>query len=72
MDDEADNGPDELFLLQSIETDLLDPFSDEYCNKHLVYSIIETVLARIIPELAEHSVADLMEERGIVPVSAGF
>ncbi|KAJ6005533.1 hypothetical protein N7451_003477 [Penicillium sp. IBT 35674x] len=72
VDDEAKVDPDELFLLRSIETDLLDPFSDEYCNKHLVYSIIETILARIIPELAEHSVADLMEERGIVPVSAGF
>ncbi|KAJ5636559.1 uncharacterized protein N7484_009872 [Penicillium longicatenatum] len=72
MDDETEVGPDKLFLLQSIETDLLDPFSDEYCNKHLVYSIIETVFARILPELAEHSVADLMEDRGIVPVPAGF
>jgi hypothetical protein len=72
MDDETEVGPDKLFLLQSIETDLLDPFSDEYCNKHLVYSIIETIFARILPELAEHSVADLMEDRGIVPVPAGF
>ncbi|KAJ5938814.1 hypothetical protein N7466_001948 [Penicillium verhagenii] len=69
-DDEAGVTSDELFLLESIETDLLDPFSDEYCNKHLVYSIIETVLARILPELAERSVADLMEDRGIVPLPA--
>ncbi|KAJ5915063.1 hypothetical protein N7454_011175 [Penicillium verhagenii] len=69
-DDEAGVNSDELFLLESIETDLLDPFSDEYCNKHLVYSIIETVLARILPELAERSVADLMEVRGIVPIPA--
>ncbi|KAJ5085818.1 hypothetical protein N7532_010589 [Penicillium argentinense] len=62
---------EELFLLQSIE-DVLDVFADEYCNKHLIYSIIEKVLSKVLPELAERSVQDLMEDRGVAPVPAGF
>lgn len=61
----------ELFLLESIEADLLDLFADEYCNKHLVYSVIETVLAKLLPEMAERTVADLMEDRGVAPVPGG-
>jgi hypothetical protein len=63
--------PEELHLLESIEQDLLDLFEDEYCNKHLVYSIVETVLARLLPELSKRSIADLMEDRGVAPISAG-
>lgn len=62
----------ELYLLDAIERDLLDLLADEYCNKHLVYSIIETVLARVLPELTERSVEDLMEDRGVAPVPGGF
>ncbi|CAL5867297.1 uncharacterized protein PFLUO_LOCUS1512 [Penicillium psychrofluorescens] len=62
---------EELNLLETIEQDLLDLFEDEYCNKHLVYSIVETVLARLLPELSERSIADLMEDRGVAPMSAG-
>lgn len=71
---EADGEADleELFLLESIETDLLDLFADEYCNKHLVYSVIETALAKLLPELTERTVADLMEDRGVAPVPGGF
>ncbi|RAO64345.1 uncharacterized protein BHQ10_000357 [Talaromyces amestolkiae] len=53
-------------LLETIESDLLDPFSDAYCNKHLIYAIVELVLIKLIPELSEQSVSSLMEERGIV------
>lgn len=59
---------EELPLLHAIEADLLDLLADEYCNKHLVYAIFETVLAKILPELAERSVADLMDDRGVPPV----
>lgn len=52
-------------LLRTIETDLLDLLSDEYCNRHLIYSLLETVLARIMPELSERSVSGLMRVRGI-------
>ncbi|KAJ5278990.1 hypothetical protein N7478_004362 [Penicillium angulare] len=72
QDDEAEIGPDELYLLETIETDLLDLLADEYCNKHLIYSIIETVLVKVLPELAERSVAELMEDRGLAPVPSSL
>lgn len=56
---------DEEELLEAIELDLLDPFSDAYCNKHLIYAVVELVLTKLIPELSEQSVSSLMEERGI-------
>ena len=56
---------EELLLLSAIEDSVLDVFADEYCNKYLLYSIVETVLVRLFPELSEHSVAELMEERGV-------
>lgn len=70
-DEDSDTDLEDLSLLQAIETDLLDLLADEYCNKHLVYSIIETVLARLLPELAERSVEDLMEDRGVTPIPGG-
>lgn len=70
-DEDSDTDLEELCLLEAIETDLLDLLADEYCNKHLIYSIIETVLARLLPELAERSVEDLMEDRGVSPVPSG-
>ncbi|KAJ5764191.1 hypothetical protein N7533_002872 [Penicillium manginii] len=63
---------EELYLLETIEDDLLDLFADEYCNKHLIYSIIETVLSKVLPELTERSILDLMEDRGVTPISGGF
>lgn len=43
--------------------DLLMIIDDEYCNKHLLYGILEIVMVRLMPELAEKSVADLRRER---------
>ncbi|KUM64169.1 hypothetical protein ACN42_g2927 [Penicillium freii] len=63
---------EELHLLDIIECDFLDLFADEYCNKHLVWSIIETVLAKVLPEMAERSVEDLLEDRGVAPVPPAF
>lgn len=63
---------EELYLLETIEDDLLDLFADEYCNKHLVFSIIEMVLSKTLPELTERSVLDVMEDRGVTPVPGGF
>lgn len=42
---------------------LLLVLDDEYCNKHLMYSILELVLVRLMPELSEKGVTDLWEER---------
>ncbi|KAK8056539.1 hypothetical protein PG993_001766 [Apiospora rasikravindrae] len=50
-------------ILSEIETGILDVFSDAYCNKHLIYGILELILVRLMPELAERGVIDLWEER---------
>ncbi|KAJ6187604.1 hypothetical protein N7519_002512 [Penicillium mononematosum] len=73
-DDDPSAGIDceERHLLETIEDDFLDLFADEYCNKHLVWSIIETVLAKVLPEMAERSVEDLLEDRGVASVPPAF
>ncbi|CAK7563331.1 MAG: hypothetical protein SEPTF4163_001198 [Sporothrix epigloea] len=50
-------------MIAEIEGGLLDVFDDAYCNKHLLYSILEAVLVRLVPELAENGVLGLWEER---------
>lgn len=42
---------------------LLAVLEDEYCNKHLMYSVLELILVRLLPELTERGVVDLQEER---------
>lgn len=74
-DTQHDDGADDLedqALLRAIETNLLDLLDDAYCNKHLVYAILESVLTKILPELSDHSVEALMENRGVAPVPGGF
>ncbi|KGQ00730.1 hypothetical protein PAAG_12608 [Paracoccidioides lutzii Pb01] len=61
---EANDDQEEL-LLSAIERDILDLFADTYCNKHLMYSIIETVLVKLLPEISELGVTELMAERGV-------
>lgn len=51
--------------IQTIESDLLDLFADEYCNKHLLYAIVELVLVRLLPELKDRGVTELLEVRGV-------
>jgi hypothetical protein len=50
-------------ILSNIEGGILDVFSDVYCNKHLMYGVLELILVRLMPELAENSITDLWEER---------
>ncbi|PWY72398.1 hypothetical protein BO70DRAFT_399275 [Aspergillus heteromorphus CBS 117.55] len=61
----ADCGLEESLLLAAVEDEVLDLFADDYCNKHLIYSIIEAVLSKLLPELSARSVAELMEDRGV-------
>ncbi|MCJ1307144.1 hypothetical protein MMC25_000790 [Agyrium rufum] len=49
-------------MVRKIES-VLDMFGDSYCNKHLVYGIVELVIVRLVPELAEAGVKELMERR---------
>ncbi|EGX97126.1 PXA domain protein [Cordyceps militaris CM01] len=43
--------------------DLVRVLDDEYCNKHLMYSVLELILVRLMPELSEKGVGELWEER---------
>lgn len=63
VEGEADDAGDEQRILGEIESGIIDVFGDSYCNKHLVYGILELVLVRLMPELAEKGVIELWEER---------
>ena len=56
-------GEDEM--LRQVE-DILDVFGDVYCNKHLVYNILELVIVRLVPELGESTPSELLSERGVL------
>lgn len=43
--------------------DVLDLFGDGYCNRHLMYGVVELVLVRLMPELVEKGVGELWDER---------
>ena len=44
---------------------ILSIVDDPYMNKHLIYNIIELAVARIVPEMTEKDVGELMAERGV-------
>ncbi|EAQ90954.1 hypothetical protein CHGG_02889 [Chaetomium globosum CBS 148.51] len=62
QDRDCDRRDDEEILVE-IERGILDVFSDAYCNRHLVYAILELVLVRLLPELTEKGVLELWAER---------
>jgi hypothetical protein len=43
--------------------ELLDCLDDAYLNKHLVFAIVELIVLRLVPELGERGVQELMDER---------
>ncbi len=49
-------------LVEEVEH-VLDVLGDRYANKHLVFAIIELVVVRLIPELAQRGADDLLAER---------
>jgi len=64
---EADERPttvaEDQRIISEIDAGIVEVFSDSYCNKHLMYSILELILVRLMPELAERGVTELWEER---------
>lgn len=42
---------------------MLAAFGDAYCNKHVVYAVVELVLVRLLPELGDKGVVELWGER---------
>lgn len=57
---------DDEEVTNQIEADVLDVLDDQYLNKHLVYAILELILIRLIPELEEQPISELLAERGVV------
>ncbi|KAF2183218.1 hypothetical protein K469DRAFT_711193 [Zopfia rhizophila CBS 207.26] len=51
-----------LAQLQEVEQ-LLDCLDDAYINKHFIFQIVELIVVRLVPELGERGVQELMEER---------
>ncbi|KAA8568398.1 hypothetical protein EYC84_007432 [Monilinia fructicola] len=43
--------------------EVLNVFGDVYCNKHLLYGVVEIIIMRLIPELGEKGVQELLDER---------
>lgn len=43
--------------------EVLDIFSDRYCNKHLLYGVVELIIVRLVPEMAEKGVQELLTDR---------
>ena len=43
--------------------DVLSCLDDSYLNKHLIFQIVELTIVRLVPELGERGVRDIMEER---------
>lgn len=61
IDEAAAEGED---VMQQKEVErLLDVLGDPYLNKHLIFGIIELVIVRLLPEMGEMGVDDLMDER---------
>lgn len=48
--------------LQEVEK-LLDCLDNAYLNKHLIFAIVELIILRLVPELGERGVQELLEER---------
>ncbi len=43
--------------------EILDVFSDSYLNKHLLYAVVDLLVVRLMPEMAEKGVTQLRAER---------
>jgi hypothetical protein len=43
--------------------EVLEVFGDAYCNKHLVYGIVDLVVVRLMPELADEKPSLLLKRR---------
>lgn len=55
-------GSDNEVRVQEVE-EALDIFGDSYLNKHLLYGVVELILVRLLPELGERGVEELLAER---------
>lgn len=55
-------------MIQAIEEDILESFGeDSYLTRHLVYSIVDCLVAKVFPELRSSGVAAALAVKEIVP-----
>lgn len=54
--------PSREHMLAEVE-EVLETFGDSYMNKSLIFGIVELCIVRLLPELGEMSVRELMETR---------
>lgn len=57
-------------MISQVE-EILDVFGNAYLNKHLIYNVLELVLVRLAPEMAEKTPGELLAERGVVVGGSG-
>ncbi|MCJ1384651.1 hypothetical protein MMC17_007769 [Xylographa soralifera] len=62
MPKSVDGDGERQIMLADIEA-VLDVFGDSYMNKHLVFGIVELCVVRLMPEVGEMGVGELMEAR---------
>ena len=43
--------------------EILDVFGDSYLNSHLLYAVVDLIVVRLVPEMAEKGVQELRAER---------
>lgn len=61
-DGEEDKEREKERRIKEVE-EMLDVFGDAYANKHLMFGIFELIIVRLIGEIAEKGVEELLEER---------
>lgn len=54
-------------MVKAIEADILAPFEHEYLTRHLVYSVLDCVVAQVFPELCTTGIAATLAGKEIVP-----
>jgi len=57
-----DGGDDAMKQLAVVEM-WLDVLADPYLNKHLVFRVVELLVVRLMPEIGEKGVSELLAER---------
>jgi len=60
--DDQEEGEGDEEMIDQVEG-ILSVLDDEYCNKHLLYSVLELTLVRLLPEISEKGVEELWDER---------
>ena len=60
--DEEDGAGDRHSQNMQVE-EILDVLSDRYLNAHLLYAVVDLIVVRLMPEMAEKGVQELRAER---------